>query len=68
MFFEISVLYMFCSNKHYMYISHMAIFMYMATQQIPPKGGFYVRIKKLMPVSVCMRLCVISMTDIQLET
>ena len=31
--FEIPVLYMFCSNEHYMSISHMVIFMYMATQQ-----------------------------------
>ena len=30
--FEIPVLYMFCSNEHYMSISHMAIFVYMATQ------------------------------------
>ena len=30
--FEIPVLYMFCSIEHYMSISHMAIFVYMATQ------------------------------------
>ena len=26
---------MFCSNEHYMSISHMAIFVYMATQHLP---------------------------------
>ena len=58
--FEIPVLYMFCSNEHYMSISHMAIFVYMATQHWyhmpnwspPPKQYFIKEVENIKQVPI----------------